>query len=364
MVDYEILIFNLYNYNGHSGLDTDSVYSMYNNSDKFIRYHDILAIELSKNIKNSKIFCVNDSKNFVRSDGNLYISNDDEYGIIPDKDGIFHIFDFIVIKNTKTNKYVIIDFQDGPKHSKVLTKNKNCVLQYSSMYLDMIRNIFDVYNSNCELKPFTFYDITPYHTKQYVDTIQKIRSNSEIIPKMVFYGTLGDTDSGLYCTHNSITDEIEEVRKVVKVLKEKYPDLIDIQDRDGKLERSEWWKLAANYSVALTVPGHPWCYREHEFWALGIPTLANTYTCPLLFPLIPDKHYVDAGTSGKDYMDREIDQEFAADLIARKFLEVKNHNEYLSKIASNAKLRYDTYIYPPNSAKLLISDIKNSVSFL
>jgi len=358
MCEYEILVFNLYK---NGGIDTALFQDMYRNNDKFTRYDVILSMELAKNIRNSKLIYINTPDLLLKSDGKLYIDNDDIYGISPHTDGIFYLFDFIVVRNINTRQYIIIDFQDGPKHSKVFIKNKNCILQYSSMYLDMIQNITDIHECECELKPFTFYDITPFYTRSFVNTIQGIRSSSKLIPKMIFYGTLGNVDTGEYCTYNSNTGKVEEVRKVVKVLKDKYPELIDIADRDFKLERSDWWRLASTYSVALTVPGHPWCSREHEFWALGIPTLANTYTCPLLFPLIPDKHYVDAGTSGKDYMDREIDQEFGADLIARKFLEVRNHVDYLSIIADNAKFRYDTYIYPEKSSFLLVSDMKRTV---
>ena len=327
----------------------------YLTKDKFLRYDEILAYRLQELIPDSII------KYETPEPGSKYrISETDLHFVYADD-----LHDILVIRNLETDKYVLVDFQDGPKHSKTLILNDNCIIQYSSMFLDMIEKDTTAFNAKCDLLPFTFFDNYPYLTRQFREEIREIRNSTEVLnPKMVFYGTLGDLETGVYCTDNTITGKREEVRKVVKVLKEKYPDLIDVKDREEKLERTEWWKLAATYSIALTVPGHPWCSREHEFWSLGIPTIASTYTCPLLFPLIHNKHYIDAGTTGKDLMDREIDQEQAADLIAERFLEVRDHREYLTKLASNAQERYDLFVYPEKAAEHLVSDIKFRTEFL
>jgi len=328
--------------------------SMYIDNSTALRYDEILVQRLKEIASDSHASVV-----VPDPDNKFTISDLDKFSVDP-----IDLHDIIIIRNTETDDYVILDFQDGPKHSKTLVKNSNCILHYSCMFLDMVDKDTTAFDANCDLLPFTFFDNYPNLTRKYREEIQSIRNRGEFIPKMVFYGTLGDLESDVYCTYNAITGEREETRLVVKILHEKYPELIDIKDREEKLERTEWWKLAATYSLALTVPGHPWCSREHEFWSLGIPTIASTYTCPLLFPLIHNKHYVDAGTTGKDFMDREIDQEQAADLIAQRFLEVRDHPEYLKKLAKNAQIRYDTFIHPVKAAEHLIADIKFRTEFL
>lgn len=351
---YEVLIFK----SGLESLSPKILIENLENRDKYCRYDEILGYYLHKLIPNSIFRVVTDLSDFIRPDYNFYIGEKDYYGVLGDDNSSFSIFDMITIKNIKTQDYVHIDFQDGPQFSKIFAKNSNCKLVYSCMTLDMVRDIDKLPSYNAEIIPFTFFDPYPYYTESFVNKVKSIRQKRPKIPKMIFYGTLGNLQTGEYCVANSITSNIEEVRRIVKIIKEKYPDLIDVADRNEKLERSKWWELAAEYSVALTIPGHPWCSREHEFWSLGIPTLANTYTCPLLFPLIPNKHYIDAGTGGKDFMDREIDQELGADLIVQKFLEVRNYSDYIDKIVKNAQERYKKFIYPENTANLLLQDIK------
>lgn len=327
--------------------------------DKFCSYDEILAHSLVELIPNCDFQILSDSDIDHESLTEFKINENDKFGITKNSSSEkFDLFDFIEIKNLETNKYVIIDFQDGPKHAAVLGKNDDCLGGYTCMYLDLVSKLKDTNFYLEKFYPFSFFDLYPYLTKLHREEILDIRNTQEKIPKLVFYGTIGDVSKGMYTTANAITGVYEPVRLVVKILKEKYPEYIDVKDREEKLSRPDWWRLAAKYSMAVTIPGHPWCSREHEFWALGIPTLANTFTCPLMFPLIGNKHYVDAGTSGKDSMDREIDQEYAADLLIERFLQVRDQENYLNKIAKNAQERYDKYNFPEVIAKHLLEDIK------
>jgi len=329
------------------------------NKYKFTSYDEILANALVEVIPNSELEIISDANIEHDTLVELKINEDDEFGILKNTSNEkFDLFDFIAIKNTETNKYVIIDFQDGPKHTTVIGKNENCLGGYACMYLDLVKRIKDENFHLNKFYPFSFFDLYPYLTKLYREEIQSIRNKEAKIPKLVFYGTIGDIETQVYTTENEVTGVREPVRLVANILKEKYPQYIDVRDRSEKLDRPEWWKLAAEYVMPVTIPGHPWCSREHEFWSLGIPTLANTFTCPLMFPLIGGKHYVDAGTCGKDSMDREIDQEHAADLIIEKFLLVKDEKVYLQKIGKNAQERYDRYVFPENIASYLVRDIK------
>lgn len=356
MKKYKVILYKLSLGDYFPKINTESLFF---DKDIYTSYDVILAQTLSNLIPDCDLEVVYDSDVNCETLLEYKINQDDEYGIEKQNfNNTFPLFDFLVIKNQVTNKYLTVDFQDGPRHTLTFAKNKNCVGGYSCMYLDLVRDVEDKNFYLNKIYPFTFFDIYPYLTRQYRKEIQKIRSSTVKIPKLVFYGTIGNVEKDIYFTTNISTGNVEPVREVVRVLKEKYPQYIDVKDREEKLKRQEWWKLAATYTLPITIPGHPWCSREHEFWALGIPTLANTYTCPLMFPLTANKHYIDAGTRGKDFMDREIDQEYAADLLIKKFLEVKNNNTYLDSIAKNAQERYDRYIFPENTATYLIEDIK------
>lgn len=360
MFEYKVILYKL----SVGNFLTEDCKSSFQKKDKFCSYDNILANSLANLIPNCTFEVISDDSIIHDNLSEYKISSNDQYGIPKNtSSNKFDLYDFIVIKKIKTEEYIIIDFQDGPKHSVVFGKNENCVGGYATMFLDLIDKIKDKNFYLDKFYPFSFFDLYPYYTYECREEIKTIRKNVKKIPRLVFYGTLGSIEDKIYTTEHCITGKTEPVRLVGKILKEKYPDLVDIKDRSEKLERKEWWRLAANYCMAVTIPGHPWCFREHEFWSLGIPTLANTFTCPLMIPLIGNKHYVDAGTVGKDYMDREIDQEQAADLIIQKFLELKDEEDYLTKIALNAQQRYDQFVFPEKAAIHLLNDIKQRYNF-
>lgn len=263
----------------------------------------------------------------------------------------FH--DSITIFNEKTNKYVVVDFRDGPFLSVNYISDENLLGAYASMYKDGLKRLN--YSFVHKYKPFYFFDQYPNLTKSYVKKIKKIRADkSKLIPKMSFSGTIGDELDSTY-----IRSDGKGIRNIVRVLKEKYPDIIDVEDRDNKLPREEWWEYTSRYLLTLTVPGHPWCFREHECWALGIATIANTYTSPLPQSLIPDKHYIDCNTSGKNHMDSEFDDEKSADLIAEKFLKVFLNYKLIEAVEKNAMMRYNQFNHPEKAARYLKKELKS-----
>lgn len=246
-------------------------------------------------------------------------------------------------------RYFVVDFRDGPGSSLISVKDENCIAAYASMYLD---GIHEAKHYIEKFHPFFFFDKHPRWTRIHREEISKIKPTND---RMLFSGTIGDEKDSCYHFDG------EPIRQVVRILEDKYPNIIDVLDRDEKLEREDWWRKAAQYKLSLIIPGHPWTFREHECWSLGIPTIGNTYTCPLPYPLIGNKHYVDAGTAGKTRTDREVDQEKAADLIAKRFFEVREDDKYLSLVAKEAQLRYDNYNYPETVAYRLANDIRRRI---
>lgn len=267
-----------------------------------------------------------------------------------------NVLDVIQIKNKKNGKYVLIDFRDSPCLSlQLLELDKKCVHVYASMYNQGLSEI-----TNHELKrkysPFFFFDQQPNLTKFHREEIQKIRKNkSNLIPKMAFHGSIGDESeksSGFnYVDFNF--SPFRPVRQIVREVKKKRPDLIDVFDADSKLSKIDWWYSTSNYILTLTVPGHPWCFREHECWGLGIATISNRYTAPLPYPLLADKHYVDCNTSGKTPMDVELDLDKSSDLIIKKFLETRDDYSFIREVEFNSMHRYDNFSSVESSVNLL-----------
>jgi hypothetical protein len=158
------------------------------------------------------------------------------------------------------------------------------------------------------------------------------------------------------------TNSYYNTRQTAEVLVDKYSNWVDLRHMENFRDTPyvDYLKEAAQYSLPLAFPGHPWSHREPEFWSLGIPTISNTYTCPMLYPLLPDIHYVDAGTTGKEVRDRELDPEKAADLIFNKFKTVYLNERYLTFITQNLIKRYGEFSSPTKIGYHIVNFIKTT----
>jgi len=88
-------------------------------------------------------------------------------------------------------------------------------------------------------------------------------------------------------------------------MKKRYPSILS-----GTLNLLE----AARHAVVLALPGHPWCYREHEMFSLAIPLLTYTWKAEIFHPWIPDVHYAAVDPPcDRHPMGFPLDAELAAD---------------------------------------------------
>jgi hypothetical protein len=266
----------------------------------------------------------------------------------------------ILVTNLYTQEYFYIDFQDGAIHTMDFVQNDKCIAifvpQHKHVYKYMGLEI-NKYKYSHKFHPLGFFPTQPNFYISLRDVIQSIRDSNKLIPKMFFSGNFYN-EIKLF---NERKQTYERNRAVVEVLGSKYPEWIDIVDKnsDNAVNNSEdYLKKVANYSLPLAVPGHPWSHREQEFWTVGIPTISNTYTCPVMESLVPNVHYVDAGTTGKDVRDRELDPEYASDLIVKKFKEVHKNTQYLRYVSTNIMKRYDNFQSPQKTVQRLMEYIR------
>lgn len=270
--------------------------------------------------------------------------------------------DVIEVRNSLTGKYLLIDFRDSPWLSlRVLEKDDDCLAVFACMYNVGLTHITDE-KLKRRYHPFFFFDQEPNLTESHFKKISNMRLDKvNLIPKMVFHGSIGDEPEG-FSGFNYVDFNVEPhrpIRQIVRILKEKRSDLIDVFDATEKLSKVDWWVETSKYLLTLIVPGHPWCFREHECWALGIATIANTYTAPLPEPLIGNKHYVDCNTSGKTPMDVEFDAEKGADLIIKRFLEIRNNYDFISEVEINSRERYLKHSSVSPAANYMAKKVKS-----
>lgn len=103
-----------------------------------------------------------------------------------------------------------------------------------------------------------------------------------------------------------------------------------------------------NYELALSLAGRgEICYRDIECMAIGIPMIRFEYLSEFSVPLIPNYHYVSverpSDLKGWIKLDREGEKHHA-DLITKRFLEVRDDKQFLQKISENARKYYESYL--------------------
>jgi hypothetical protein len=113
-----------------------------------------------------------------------------------------------------------------------------------------------------------------------------------------------------------------------------------------------------NFKLGLSVAGRgEMCYRDVEYMALGVPFIRFEYTTEFMEPLIPNVHYisVDRPNDLFDWMKLDrLGEKHHAELIIKRYLEVKDDDEFLNFISKNAKEYYNKYLSPSSSVDFTI----------
>lgn len=163
--------------------------------------------------------------------------------------------------------------------------------------------------------PGWFLDYSPAWTAAVGRPIAAgVRQSTVRDQRLLFAGTLGAEDP----TYPYVTADGRPWREVAYALARLFPDETLILDRTRKQPREAWWALAARHRAVLALAGHPWCYREHECWSLGLPVLALRWRHERYLAPIPDYHYL-AVDQPVDQYGRAVDPEQAAMAIMARF---------------------------------------------
>lgn len=215
---------------------------------------------------------------------------------------------WMIVSNDETKNFCLVDFQDYPGITQTMCQHKlpNFVMSLLGMFsIERYRNTpIDI----TKIVPFVFTSYYPIWTESFVETIADIRKNTpELDNRILFYGN----------TRPEYHHDDFPIREVANILKEKYPDEVDIGGWHEKLPLEDFFKKAATYKVALALPGHPWCSREHELWTLGIPVMMYEHTHHMAVDLVPNWHYIAVPGGERRNIGMAKDPEYAADSIMK-----------------------------------------------
>jgi hypothetical protein len=107
----------------------------------------------------------------------------------------------------------------------------------------------------------------------------------------------------------------------------------------------DYIKQAASYKAVLSLGGGGGfhcgdiCFRDIEMLGLGIPLLRPKYLVELRDPLIPNVHYISVETE-YDKLFKYANPKTLGNSIAKRFEEVKDNQELLDQISTNAREWY------------------------
>lgn len=239
---------------------------------------------------------------------------------------------WFIIANRDTNKFCVIDLQDDPGITTAISRwaPDNLVMSFASMFsMERYRESpLDL----TKLVPFVFMSYYPLMIENMVAEISAYRrSQKELDNRLLFYGNTRD----IYSYDGS------PIREVANVLKNKYPDEVDIGGWTEKLPLDEFLRKAARHKINLALPGHPWCSREHELWTLGLPVMMYEHTHAMAVDLVPNWHYIAVPGGERKAIGMAKDPEYAADQIIkyhRKWIQPE-YEWRLNNIAINGQRR-------------------------
>lgn len=244
-------------------------------------------------------------------------------------------FDYLTIENTLTGKFSVLDFKDGPTSALVLQSDPNFAGALITMYEPQWVN--DSFSNPELIEPYLFFDQMPNLTLSMQEEIQELHTQASD-ERLFMAATLGDES---FYSIQTLDKRVVGRRHLARVLAERYPDEVLIWDREQKQERPAYWRQAAKHRWNLFLPGHPWCYREHEYWRLGLATISLNLWHPLKIALNPGEHYVSVQVpqAERDYTGCSMCPEQHADAVIQTFRRVKYNESLRKRIAMNAQRR-------------------------
>jgi FkbM family methyltransferase len=224
-----------------------------------------------------------------------------------------------VIEFEDTGDFYIISASDLSSSSNIILAEKNNPNLKKVLISQFNRKEFELINANMEIyEPWIYFPATTLDLIQYYE---KRKTLKNIINKMYFRGS--GLEDRLFL--NYINKDLLEGIWPIGGPETYFEDLI-------------------NYKIGLSVAGRgEMCYRDIEYMALGIPFIRFEYSCELNPKLIPNFHYISVERP-LDLQHDRMGNEKHAKMIEKRFLEVRNDEDFLKFISNNSKEYYDKYL--------------------
>lgn len=173
--------------------------------------------------------------------------------------------------------------------------------------------------------------------------IEKYR-NTEKTDETVYFNGLCHSDRMLYKT---LLDDSEH-----------FTFLNKNEDYRNKIQ---YYEELSNHKFGLSLDGAAKiCYRDLEYFGLGILNLRERLNLVMYEPLIENKHYITLFDENIKSVIRDPQKkEEALDLVEKKFLEIKNNEELIKNITEEARLWFERNCLPENQIKIILSFLDN-----
>ena len=234
----------------------------------------------------------------------------------------------MIIENVESKDFVILSVSDI-LNSTILDhyKNPHCKKIIFSQYDEnnLKKHVYDQKNFD-KYSPWIYFPSNVFN----IDSLYTKRKNkTQLFDKFCFWGT-------------SINE-----RKILTHFEKEYFDWgLPIGDFE------KYSDTLINYKVALSISGRgEFCYRDIENFGLGIPIIRFEYINKMYFPLIPNFHYISVERPDDLIIDR-VGEKKHADMILKRFIEVKDDKNFLEFISKNARDYYEKHLTIDNSIRL------------
>jgi hypothetical protein len=296
-------------------MDNLIVYQSSNFQNKFFRYYHLFFDKLIEELKANYI--VKEDRYFEKANEIarlIKLSDSSEYNILECE---------LLIENTTTNKIYLLSVCDLLSSCSVeIQKNKRLekVLLCQYNFKEIEQNILPEYSN--KFVPWIYFPYISNDLEYY-----RSKRNKEALKDELFFRTSSSWYRPLLsCIDTNILKNIEHIGG------------FDLYCND-----------AITHKIGLSLGGKgDLCYRDIEYLGLGIPFIRFKYNSTLSQPLLPNYHYISVDYPENNVRDKDGGEEYA-ELIKKRFLEIKDDNNLLNYISNNGYTYYNTYIKYPNN---------------
>lgn len=268
-----------------------------------------------------------------------------QYNGIPLDHGSILIFEFADTKEFKT-----YDFGDSPKLTLRLSKDQlfrgAAIGQYNPTLWDKEIKDKDLRSKiKASIYPETYWQLG----HENYETVQQYRQGIKLDNRLYWRGSL-------YI--DQVPPEYIGIRKTLEVL----PNYLSPEEfyfGNYPISFETYIQEAIHSKLALSIGGGggytcgDFCFRDIEMFGLGIPLLRPEYIVETANPLIPNYHYISIPATFTDEF-KYKEPEILASNIARRYRSVIKDVDYLSEVASNAKIWYTDNIVSPNITEIIL----------